>query len=197
MKITNDVPGYTKKNAYRVWGNILRLSRDFDFGWLTGQVRTGLWWENAATQRARFDFDCPAMRRERLQSVAQPDLRRLPRLVRQDQVRRLSTAASPNITSIPAGTSISPSSKWNCIRSPDLTVTPGLQICELGAQRERAAGTEDGAGGALLRLLHHHPRLPFLMANYKLEPNWSVYAQYAQGIYIPDISSFEQATPCP
>src|SRR6201999_2425128 len=50
-KFANDVPGYTKKNAYRVWGNILRLSRDFDFGWLTGQLRTGLWWEDAATQR--------------------------------------------------------------------------------------------------------------------------------------------------
>jgi iron complex outermembrane receptor protein len=33
------------------------------------------------------------------------------------------------------------------------------------------------------------------MANYKLESNWSAYAQYAQGIYIPDISSFEQASP--
>jgi len=23
-------------------------------------------------------------------------------------------------------------------------------------------------------------------------PNWSVYAQYAQGIYVPDITAFEQ-----
>src|ERR1019366_1199793 len=56
-KNAKDVPGYTKKNAYRVWGNTLRLSRDYDFGWISGQVRTGVWWEDAATQRARFDFD--------------------------------------------------------------------------------------------------------------------------------------------
>ena len=37
--------------------------------------------------------------------------------------------------------------------------------------------------------------LPFVMMNYKLQPSWSVYAQYAQGIYVPDISSFEQAVP--
>jgi iron complex outermembrane receptor protein len=37
--------------------------------------------------------------------------------------------------------------------------------------------------------------LPFLTANYKIEPSWSVYAQYAQGIYVPDISSFEQKVP--
>ena len=48
----NDVPGYTKQNAYRMWGNIFRVSKDFDFGWLTGQVRAGVWWENSASQRA-------------------------------------------------------------------------------------------------------------------------------------------------
>jgi len=37
--------------------------------------------------------------------------------------------------------------------------------------------------------------LPFAEANYKIMPSWSVYAQYAQGIYVPDISSFEQKTP--
>ena len=27
VQFPNDVPGYTKQNAYRVWGDILRLSR--------------------------------------------------------------------------------------------------------------------------------------------------------------------------
>ncbi len=53
----NDVPGYTKQNAYRNWGDIFRVSKDFDFGWLTGQVRTGVWWETSTSQRARSDFD--------------------------------------------------------------------------------------------------------------------------------------------
>ena len=50
-------PGYAKQNAYRVWGNIFRLADDFDFGWLTGQARAGVWVESSATQRQRFDFD--------------------------------------------------------------------------------------------------------------------------------------------
>ncbi len=33
------------------------------------------------------------------------------------------------------------------------------------------------------------------MANYKLQSSWSIYAQYAQGIYVPDISAFEQSPP--
>ena len=56
-KFPNDVPGYTKQNAYRVWGNILRGSKDFDLGWLKGQVRAGVWWESSVSQRSRSDFD--------------------------------------------------------------------------------------------------------------------------------------------
>ena len=36
---------------------------------------------------------------------------------------------------------------------------------------------------------------PSLRPSTRLMTSWSVYAQYAQGIYIPDISSFEQKTP--
>ena len=57
VKFASDVPGYTKQNAYRVWGDIARFADDFDFGWVTGQLRAGMWWESSATQRERFDFD--------------------------------------------------------------------------------------------------------------------------------------------
>ena len=29
---------------------------------------------------------------------------------------------------------------------------------------------------------------------FRSQPSWSVYAQYAQGIYVPDISAFEQSS---
>lgn len=37
--------------------------------------------------------------------------------------------------------------------------------------------------------------LAFFEANYKLTPSWSLYAQYADGIYVPDISAFDRSTP--
>jgi iron complex outermembrane receptor protein len=37
--------------------------------------------------------------------------------------------------------------------------------------------------------------LPFLQANYKIQPNWSVYAEFAKGIYVPDVSAFENSSP--
>ena len=37
--------------------------------------------------------------------------------------------------------------------------------------------------------------LPFLTANYRLQSNWSVYAQYAQGFLVPNVSAFNVGTP--
>jgi iron complex outermembrane recepter protein len=70
-----------------------------------------------------------------------------------------------------------------------LTITPGYKWVNW-VHRENAPLTPK-----LLAPLNTHftteRSLPFLEANYKIMPNWSVYAEYAQGIYVPDISSFE------
>jgi iron complex outermembrane receptor protein len=58
VKDTNNaILGYSKQNAYRVYGDILRLSEDYDFGWISGQVRAGVWWETQATHRFKYYFD--------------------------------------------------------------------------------------------------------------------------------------------
>ena len=43
----NGLLAYDKQNAYRAFGDILRLSQDYNFGWLSGQIRAGVWWETA------------------------------------------------------------------------------------------------------------------------------------------------------
>ncbi len=194
-KFSKDVPGYTKKNAYRVWGNILRLSRDFDFGWLTGQMRTGLWWEIAATQRARFDFDiqkCVAVSCNPFHSQAFAD----------------STLAGKNPTKAApfdgGFAEYNEHSGWNQYQPivelelhpvTDLTVTPGFKYVNwehiVNAPLEQKTSPVIPFSGSFTTTRS----LPFLMANYKLDQSWSAYAQYAQDIYIPDISAFEQKSP--
>ena len=56
-KLANQLTSYDKVNRFRVYGDILRLSEDYDFGWLSGQVREGAWIEHADTHRYRFYFD--------------------------------------------------------------------------------------------------------------------------------------------
>ncbi len=56
-KLADGLLAYSKENSYRVYGDILRLSDDYDFGWINGQVRVGLWWETQATHRFKYFFD--------------------------------------------------------------------------------------------------------------------------------------------
>jgi iron complex outermembrane receptor protein len=78
---------------------------------------------------------------------------------------------------------------------PDLTITPGFKYIDW--DRSIAAPVEQKVRPLALNFSASNTTthdLPFVQANYKLQPNWSVYFEYAQGIYIPDISQFEQKT---
>lgn len=50
---TAGVPGYTKRNEYRVIGDIIKFYQDTPWGKLT----VGTEYEHAFTQRERFDYD--------------------------------------------------------------------------------------------------------------------------------------------
>ena len=192
-KFAKDVPGYTKKNAYRVWGNILRLSHDYDFGWLSGQVRAGVWWEDAATQRARFDIDvqkCVANNCDPWHSQAFADSSLLS--------KTKSAAFNGGFFEYNEHSNWSqyqPFVELEMHPIEDLTVTPGFKYVwwdhQVNADLEQKTVPVVPFAGSFTTTRD----LPFAMANYKLQPNWSVYAQYAQGIYIPDISAFEQKSP--
>jgi iron complex outermembrane receptor protein len=198
VKFPNDVPGYTKQNAFRMWGNIFRASKDFDFGWLTGQVRAGVWWESSASQRARSDYDATKCFSSPTgcnpwhdQSFADS---------------RLFTGQKTP-TSAPFGGGFfeyQEHSSWNQYQPfvelelhplPDLTITPGFKYVEwehnVNAPLEQKTKPVIPFAGSFTTTRD----LPFAMVNYKIQPSWSVYAQYAQGIYVPDISAFEQASP--
>ena len=195
VKFANDVPGYTKQNAYRMWGNILRAAKDFDFGAITGELRAGLWWEVSTSQRARSDYDAT-----KCFSAATPC-----------NPWHNQTYAD---TRLLAGKTSAPlnggffeyyeHSGWNQYQPfvelelhpvDGLTVTPGFKYVYwnhyVGAPLEQKTSPVVPVYSSFKTTRD----LPFLMANYKIAPSWSVYAQYAQGIYVPDISSFEQKVP--
>ncbi len=190
----NDIPGYTKQNAYRNWGNIFRISKDFDFGWLTGQVRTGVWWESSASQRARSDFDvtqcfAAAVSCNPFHGPQFPDA---------------SNVAATKSAPFGGGFyEYEEHTNWNQYQPfvelelhplEDLTITPGFKYVWWNHSVVAPLEQKRVPVGPANAQFTTTRDLPFLMANYKIEPSWSVYAQYAQGIYVPDISSFEQKT---
>ena len=85
----------------------------------------------------------------------------------------------------------------------DLTITPGVKYIHWfhGDNSPMAQGTLCGVGLAcppfnnagqnFVAGFDTTDTLPFLTVNYKIQPSWSVYFEYAKGIYVPDISTFE------
>lgn len=190
----NDVPGYTKQNAFRMWGNILRVSKDFDFGWLSGQLRTGMWWESSSSQRARSDYDATKCFASTNCNPWHDQSFADSRLV-----------ASKKAAPYGGGFfEYQEHSNWNQYEpfvelelrpTEALTVTPGFKYVEWSRSVNAPLEQKTVPVIPYKAAFTTTRALPFLMANYKVQPSWSVYAQYAQGIYVPDISVFQQALP--
>lgn len=209
---------YDKQNAYRVYGNVLRLTQDYDFGWLKGEVRAGFWWEAQNTARYKFYFDAQTCNSYGLTPYLQTM-----NLAEATQY----CGAKKGSVSIPTygyGKELEftrwhqnePFVEVDLKPTDDLTITPGFKYIQWfhGTNSPMEQGSLCGVGLACTTLnaagqvvnsntlgqnyvggFETTHDLPFLTVNYKIQPSWSVYFEYAQGIYIPDISSFENSTP--
>lgn len=158
-----DVAGYTKLNLYRVYGDIVRLNRDFSFGTL----KVGGLYEVASTKRALFDLDL---------TLNVPDKRE---------------------KGGPGNIQYFEHSGWDQYQLfadfdwrpfNGLTVTPGIKYVSFKRNVDADVGSKT--------FLPTHTSATydntqyFLTANYRIQSDWSVYAQYATGFLIPPLKAF-------
>jgi iron complex outermembrane receptor protein len=206
-KIPNQLLAYDKENRYRVYGDIIRLSQDYDFGFVSGQVRTGTWIETQATNRFKYLFDANLCNSE----LVNPFLN--------------GGGAAASACGVVSGkasngalgyakddehstwTQYQPFLEVDIKPIEDLTITPGVKYVHFmhGVDAPIAQGSLCGVslacppfnklGQNFQQSFITRTTLPFLTVNYKLDQSWSVYAEYAKGVYVPDISAFETSTP--
>ncbi|OIQ94408.1 TonB dependent receptor [mine drainage metagenome] len=89
-------------------------------------------------------------------------------------------------------TTIQPYVQYEWKASDALTVTPGLKYVSFN--RTIDATVNQGATGAPLSSSQTWTKaLPTLTAHYMIQPEWSAYAQYAQGMLAPNINAFYPA----
>ena len=193
-----DVQGYTKQNAFRVWGNIFRMGQEFDFGWLTGQARAGVWWESSATQRTRNDYDatkCLAINCDPWHDTSVVDTSQTAAHLAKPKAVVLANGLATEYVEHSNWSQYQPFVELELHPFDGLTFTPGFKYVNwdrtVAAPLEQKTSPPVPFSGGYTTTRS----LPFAMANYRILPNWSVYGQYAQGIYVPDISTFEQSVP--
>jgi iron complex outermembrane receptor protein len=195
VNFPSDVPGYTKQNAYRNWGDILRLAGDYDFGWLKGQVRTGVWWEHSSSQRERSDFDATKCFASANCNPWHDNSFADSRLLTGQKTPTSGAARGGFFEYIEHSgwDQYQPFVELEMKPTDDLTITPGFKYVWWNHYVNAPLEQKTKPVIQVIESFTTTRDLPFLMVNYKIQPSWSVYAQYAQGIYVPDISAFEQS----
>lgn len=186
------LPGYIKRNQYRVIGDIAKFDKDFSFGTAT----VGGMYEYTNTERGITDIDL---------------------LTGKFDYRETSTNSLPTGTTCAAQGYAAQTNgsckvplyinnleysgwhqyqifgqfEWRPIER--LRITPGVKFVDFNL----FVHAPDDA--KVLQPVFASPTftktLPFLTANYRIRSNWSVYAQYAQGFLVPNVSIYNVANP--
>jgi iron complex outermembrane receptor protein len=167
----SDIGGYDKLNEYRVVGNVVRINKDWSFGTL----KVGALVERSSTNRHNLFID--------LTLDGLPD-----------------NKFHPPTYPFTTNAKLQEDSKWfqwqtfaDFVWKPtdQLTISPGFKFVHF--QRDVSAANESVAGGtknqSLVASNTYTKPLYFLTANYKILPEWSVYAQVATSFLVPSLSA--------
>ena len=168
-----DIPGIDKQNKYRVYGSILKATKELT----AGQMRVGVWLEKSDTDRHQYDIDLT------LGNI------RDPRETKPAPVQYPSVLFDQQSTI----KNTQPFVEFEWAAAHGLTVTPGLKAL-------RITRSVDAIVNQTTRLpqdtsVNFHTTLPFLTVNKQLGTGLAAYAQYAKGFQIPDLKSFYVANP--
>jgi iron complex outermembrane receptor protein len=188
----NGLPGYLKRNQYRVVGDIARFDKDFGFGTAT----VGGMYEFTNTERSKFDINL---------LTNQPDYR-------EKQSKSLpvgATCAAQGLATLATGSCANPLNvnnneysgwhqyqifaqfEWRPIEA--LKVTPGVKYVNFDLFVH--APSDATILQPVFISQTYTKALPFLTANYRIASNWSAYFEYAQGFLVPNVSAFNVANP--
>jgi iron complex outermembrane receptor protein len=176
--VNGHIPGYTKLNVYKIYGDILHLDQEMSWG----MIKAGLWWERADTgPRARYDYDATLGHGATGWTVdyRQKVLPGVPQYL--EYFQNSGWEQYEPFVDV----------EWRA--TPDLTITPGVKYVSEKLSVDSEINQKS-------RLPFHASKtftktLYFLTANYKVRDNLSVYAQYATGFLLPDISVTQVVNP--
>ena len=176
--LTVGVPGYTKTNKYRVYGDIAKTRLQLtDFATVTA----GMWIEWANTYRQQRDVNLVTMAPNYVEKAVKNPITGVatPANIKFDQDSRT------NHTELFAELELRP--------LPGLTITPGFKHVDF--ERRINAAYNQTTRYAQNISNNYKADLPFVTANYAVTDQLSTYAQFAKGFLAPPLSVLYVANP--
>ena len=170
----NDIGGYDKLNLYRVWGDVVRINKEWSFGTL----KVGGIVETSTTDRHNGYLD--------LSNGGAPDYKYQP-LSKYPGLTAITNYKLQENSSWLQG-QIFADFDWNV--TDKFTLSPGVKFVDF--TRKVDAANESVAGGTkdqpLVGSNTYTKPLYFVTGKYLLTADWSVYGQVATSFLIPSLS---------
>ncbi len=166
VKVTlpnGDVPGYFKLNKYRVWGDVLKVTRKFD----SGLLRAGAWFEGSQTRRHNLEADLTTDTVLPGAKAGFPD----------------GVVTKSNFdTQYSSWHQLQPFAEYEWTPLQGLTVTPGYKMMSYNIGLHSDLNQKALTPQAFT--YHYSAGLPYLTINQRLGAENSLYAQYAKGMEV-------------
>ena len=188
-----DIPGYTKLNQYRNYGDILELTLKTRIG----IAHVGAWFEHSSSHRYRYDYDFTGGFASGALGATHFDFAGMAQVFNyKEKNSAINTQLNGQI--VPAYIRYDEKTSWDQIQgfgefefkflSDTLTITPGVKVQNFTRQINTPIAAQSTRVG-IQASDTYKPTLPYATINYLIEPNLSVYAQYAKGFLIPALSA--------
>lgn len=172
------MPGYAKKNEYVVTGDIAKAYYNTPIGKFTA----GVWYERADTYRFNYNINLVNNLPDYIDSWYPTGL------------AASKTSTYLNFIEFSGWKQYQPFAQFEWTPIDGLSITPGVKYVNWDLYIHSPIEKISKPGDAPLAIDQVYTRtLPFLTANYHINNTWSVYAQYAQGILVPNISNLYAA----
>ncbi len=171
------VPGYTKTNKYRVYGDIAKARVDFGFGTITA----GAWIEWSHTYRQQRDVNLVTMAPNYLEKKVT------------DPVTGLLTPQNIKFDQNSSGNHTEEFVELELRPIAGLKITPGFKHVDFNRRIDAAYNQTTRYPQRLSST--YTADLPFATINYTVNDKLAVYAQYARGFLAPPLSVLYVAKP--
>jgi iron complex outermembrane receptor protein len=167
---STEMPGYRKLMEYAMTGDILKATKQTS----AGLARVGFWVEKMKGSRNTYNYDLLTGANNYDQgAVAGTYLTTRNNVVYDQSLSWLQ---------------YQPFAEFEWAVNDKLVVTPGIKYVHHSLKMDALVNQGDRLNQNISK--DFQATLPFLTANYKLSTDWAAYAQYAQGMLVPNITSY-------
>jgi iron complex outermembrane receptor protein len=196
----NDISGYTKLNQYRTSGDIAQV----DFNTPIGLGKLGFWYEHSVSHRYGYTVDLTlAAANNTLGDGYYNFSTTVPyydygQFVYNANLKQLDGSVEPQYLRYDERTGWDQYQVYGefnfKLLNDTLTITPGFKAQNFTRTINTPLASQSARVGITTQA-SYKPTLPYATINYLIQPNFSVYAQFAKGFLVPSLgNSLENVT---